>query len=91
MALLYVATAIGYFLNYEVLHFAYHTPATSSLARLPGMRRLRRLHTLHHRPSLMQDYNFNITYPIGDVLFGTLYRETTDAADAGSVIDLPPG
>ncbi len=39
------------------------------------MDRLRRLHTLHHRPSLMQTRNFNITYPIGDWLFGTLYRE----------------
>jgi sterol desaturase/sphingolipid hydroxylase (fatty acid hydroxylase superfamily) len=38
------------------------------------MGRLRQLHTLHHRPELMQTHNFNITYPIGDWLFGTLYR-----------------
>ena len=74
-ALLFVATAVGYFLNYEVLHFAYHTPSDSRIARLPFMGRLRRLHTLHHRPSLMQRYNYNITYPIGDWLFGTLYRD----------------
>ncbi len=74
VALLFVATAVGYFLNYELLHFAYHAPANTILARLPLMERLRRLHTLHHRPELMQRYNFNITYPIGDWLFGTLYR-----------------
>ncbi len=74
VALLFVATAVTYFLNYEVLHFSYHAPADAWIARLPLMDRLRRLHTLHHRPELMQRYNFNITYPIGDRLFGTLYR-----------------
>ena len=38
------------------------------------MKRLRWLHTTHHDPVLMQRYNFNITYPIGDWVFGTLYR-----------------
>lgn len=89
VALLYVATAIGYFLNYEVLHFAYHTPADAWLARLPLMSRLRRLHTLHHRPSLMQHYNFNITYPIGDLLFGTLYRDARTPAADEEMIERP--
>lgn len=75
VALLFVATAVAYFLNYEILHFAYHAPQGSVLSRMPMMGRLRRLHTLHHRPELMQRYNFNITYPIGDRLFGTLYRD----------------
>jgi len=75
VALLFVTTAVAYFLNYELLHFAYHAPSGSWIARLPLMDRLRRLHTLHHRPELMQRYNFNITYPIADWLFGTLYRQ----------------
>jgi len=75
VAWLFVITAVAYFLNYELLHFAYHTAPESSVSRLPFMSRLRRLHTHHHRQSLMQHYNFNITYPIGDLLFGTLYRE----------------
>jgi len=74
-ALLFVATAIAYFLNYELLHFAYHTSQNSWAARIPFMARLRRLHTLHHRQSLMQHYNFNITYPICDRIFGTLYKD----------------
>ncbi len=78
VALLFVITAVAYFLNYELLHFAYHAAPESWLSRLPLMERLRRLHTLHHRPSLMQRCNFNITYPVGDVLFGTLYRQPTD-------------
>lgn len=74
VAYLFVATTLGYFLNYELLHFAYHLPEDSAVQRLPFMARLRRLHLDHHRPELMSRYNFNITYPIGDALFGTLYR-----------------
>jgi hypothetical protein len=62
---LFAATALAYFLNYEVLHLVYH---------LPFVGRLRRLHQDHHDPRLMAQYNFNITYPIGDRLFGTRYR-----------------
>ncbi|MFC6634762.1 sterol desaturase family protein [Microbulbifer taiwanensis] len=74
VAWLYAATVFGYFLNYELLHFGYHMDKDSWVGRLPGMATLRRLHTRHHDPRLMQCYNFNITYPIGDWLFGTLYR-----------------
>lgn len=75
VAWLFVATAVAYFLNYEVLHLSYHLPEASRLGRLPVVRRLKRLHQLHHDPRLMAHYNFNITYPIGDLLFGTLWRE----------------
>lgn len=71
---LFVATAILYFLNYELLHFAYHMSSASWVGRLPFIRRLRKHHIVHHDPSLMTSYNFNITYPICDALFGTLYR-----------------
>ena len=89
VALLFVATAVAYFLNYELLHFAYHADPDSRLARLPLMDRLRRLHTLHHRPSLMQKRNFNITYPIGDWLFGTLHREDPAEQTTGRDADAP--
>ncbi|MDH3647501.1 MAG: fatty acid hydroxylase family protein [Gammaproteobacteria bacterium] len=74
VALLFIAVAVAYFLNYELLHFAYHAGPDSWIARLPLLGRLRRLHQTHHRPELMTRYNFNITYPIGDFFFGTLYR-----------------
>ena len=40
----------------------------------PGIQALRKLHLLHHRPDRMTQKNFNITYPVGDLLFGTLDR-----------------
>lgn len=70
---LFVLTAILYFLNYEVLHFAYHTDLDSWLGRLPFVSELRKHHIIHHNKSLMLRCNFNITYPICDRLFGTYY------------------
>ena len=72
---LFVLTAILYFLNYELLHFAYHCEPRSWIGRLPLVRSLRQHHVAHHDKRLMTKYNFNITYPIGDLLFGTRYRE----------------
>ena len=76
---LFVLTAVLYFLNYELLHFAYHTAPDSWLGRLSLIRSLRQHHIAHHNKQLMTQYNFNITYPICDYLFGTLYRRGKDA------------
>ena len=86
VAWLFVASGIFYFLNYEVLHLAYHLPEAHPLARIGLVRKLRWLHTLHHDPRLMARHNFNISYPVCDWLFGTLVN-----ADAGgSVRDSRP-
>ena len=71
---LYLATAMGYFISYEWLHWSYHLPPESWISRLPVVRVLRRHHQAHHDLGLMQRWNFNITFPICDALFGTLYR-----------------
>jgi hypothetical protein len=72
---LFVFTAILYYLNYELLHFSYHVDPKSWLGRLQLIRRLRERHVAHHNKALMSHYNFNITYPICDRLFGTLYLD----------------
>jgi hypothetical protein len=71
---LFAITGLLYFLNYEYLHLAYHLPEAHWVSRLPFMARLKRLHTLHHDQAQMAHSNFNITYPVGDWLFGTLRR-----------------
>lgn len=72
VAWLFVATGLGYFLMYELLHLAWHAPAGSRVARLALVRWMGRLHRRHHDPALMTRCNFNITWPICDLLFGTL-------------------
>ena len=72
---LFAIVAVGYFLLYEWLHFAYHQPERSLVGRLPVVAALRRHHQAHHDPALMARWNFNITFPIGDLLFGTIYGD----------------
>lgn len=90
VAWLFVATSLGYFLNYEFLHLAYHLSPAHPLARLPLLGRLKRLHQAHHDPRLMAHCNFNITYPIGDAIFGTLRKAArTGAGVTGSANSVP--
>jgi Fatty acid hydroxylase len=70
---LMVATMMSYFLTYEWLHFAYHLDERSLLGRLPVLAILRRHHMAHHDQALMGRWNFNITFPICDYVFGTKY------------------
>lgn len=74
VAWLFALTGAAYFLNYEVLHFSYHLPPAHPVSRLPIVRWLRQHHTAHHDPTLMAHHNFNITYPIADAVFGSIYR-----------------
>lgn len=71
VACLFVATAVGYYFNYEILHFVYHLDEDHWIARLPGVKGLRLQHLHHHNPRFMKNYNFNITYPICDLIFRT--------------------
>lgn len=71
---LFLATAMAYFLNYEWLHLLYHMPETSFFSRLLPVAGLRRHHREHHDMRLMARYNFNITYPLCDWIFGTRHR-----------------
>jgi sterol desaturase/sphingolipid hydroxylase (fatty acid hydroxylase superfamily) len=71
---LFAIVAVGYFLTYEWLHFVYHLPPDTRLGRLGFVAALRAHHQAHHDPSLMADWNFNITFPIADRVLGTYYR-----------------
>ena len=73
VALLYVATAMAYLWSYECLHLCYHLPEEGWAGRSALLGRLRAHHRTHHDPMLMGAWNFNITFPICDRLFGTRY------------------
>jgi len=73
-AMLFVATAVGYFLLYEWLHFCHHMPEHGAFARSWLLRRLRAHHQAHHDLARMRSGNFNITFPLCDWLFGTIIR-----------------
>ncbi len=73
VAWLFVAVAIGYFLTYEWLHFAYHLDERSFVGGSAALRGLRRHHRRHHDKALMGRWNFNVTFPIADLVFGTFW------------------
>lgn len=73
---LFVATVLSYFAIYEILHTLYHVNESAWIYKIPILRAMRKLHQNHHRLDLMNQYNFNITFPIGDLIFGTYYRAT---------------
>jgi hypothetical protein len=74
MAALFVATCAVYVVSYEWLHLSYHLPPDSFVGRLAMVRWLRHHHATHHRHDLMQKWNFNVSFPIWDLVRGTYYR-----------------
>jgi len=74
ISFLFVITAFSYFACYEILHTIYHLPENHWCYRFKILKVMRQLHKDHHQVKLMSRYNFNITFPIGDLLFGTFYR-----------------
>ena len=76
VALLWVATSMGYVVAYEWLHLAYHLPAGNRIGESRVVRWLRAHHGQHHVPELMQRWNFNVTIPLADWALGTTHPAT---------------
>ncbi len=74
LAALFVMSAMFYVLSYEWLHLSYHLPADSFIGRRSIIRKLRRHHATHHRPELMQKWNFNVNVPLWDWVRGTIWK-----------------
>jgi sterol desaturase/sphingolipid hydroxylase (fatty acid hydroxylase superfamily) len=83
LALLFMATGMGYVVSYEWLHLAYHLPVDSFFGRLKLVAMLRRHHATHHDPELMQKWNFNVTVPLWDLVRGTIYKASSESEQAG--------
>jgi sterol desaturase/sphingolipid hydroxylase (fatty acid hydroxylase superfamily) len=81
--LVLVSSAL-YVVLYEVTHFLYHLPETNWLTRSRLVGFLREHHRRHHDPRLMQKWNFNVTVPLFDVLFGTRISDARYRAFAGA-------
>lgn len=71
---IYLAVAGSYMTFYELTHLAYHLPRANPVGRLPIVAALKRHHAKHHDPALMQDWNFNVSIPIFDWVFRTMWK-----------------
>ena len=74
VAVLWFVTAVGYAVGYEWLHLSYHLSPQSAVGGLSLVKWLRKHHSIHHDPRLMQTTNFNVTVPLWDWLLGTSNR-----------------
>jgi hypothetical protein len=72
----FLATSATYMVSYELLHLAYHLPENHPIAQNAIMKKLRRHHAIHHDPSRMKNWNFNVSLPFFDWLLGTIAPET---------------
>ncbi len=71
VALLGAGALAVHFVLYEGLHLVAHLPDAHWVAGHPLLASARRRHARHHGAPLE---NFNVTFPLGDWLFGTLRR-----------------
>jgi hypothetical protein len=72
---LFGASALAYYLLYEWLHMLHHWPRDSWLGRRRLIAWLRHPHQLHHDPSVMTKGNFNVSFPLADVIFRSTLTE----------------
>jgi Fatty acid hydroxylase superfamily len=78
LAGVFLVASVSYFLIYETIHTLHHLrPAT--LARIPAgssrtVAALRRHHHHHHQVEHMAHVNFNVTFPLADLVCGTYQR-----------------
>lgn len=71
VGLVFLASAVAYYLVYEWLHTLHHWPRTSWLGRRRVVTWLRRHHEAHHDPRRMIHGNWNVSFPLCDWLLGT--------------------
>ncbi len=55
------------------IHLEMHKPAGRAFAKWDVFKRVARHHFLHHR---YPDKNFNVAFPVGDYIFGTVAKPT---------------
>ncbi len=73
VALVPMAGSIAYYLFYEWIHLAHHTPAYQPKTRMGAA--LRDAHMRHHFHN--ENYNWGITNALGDLMLGT-WKHMTD-------------
>ena len=77
VGLLFYACAMSYYILYELTHFSTHLPVGHWLLKLPYFKGALQRHRLHHNSRLMREWNFNVSLPLFDWIFGTLHPDTT--------------
>ena len=54
---------------YEWMHLSFHTPKDHWVNGIPAISWMRCHHTIHHQKAIMTKVNFNIVFPLSDIIF----------------------
>lgn len=76
LAHVFGACTAGYFLLYELFHWASHKPADHFVMKIKWFDYMREHHRIHHNTRFMSRYNFCIVYPMMDIIMGTKFTGT---------------
>jgi len=68
---LFICTTTSFYLLYEIMHFCCHVKDNIIVRNFPFINTIRRHHAAHHNKNIMMSCNMNLTFPLGDWLFGT--------------------
>lgn len=68
---LIIATTTAAYMIYEFMHFCCHVDENWFVRYCPFINTIRRHHTAHHDPSIMMNWNMNLTFPVADWMFRT--------------------
>ncbi len=68
---LIMATAIGSYMFYELLHLLCHCGDNWFVRNCPIVNTSRRHHLAHHDPAIMMEVNMSIVFPFWDWVYGT--------------------
>lgn len=69
--ILFFITAMSYYLVYELTHLYCHLPPDRWWGNIPYFRSCRRRHRRHHNSKIMRTKDFNVSFPLMDILFRT--------------------
>lgn len=83
LAWLFLASALAYYLVYEWLHTLHHLPAESWIGRRWLVAVLRRHHWRHHDPARMTEGNFNVSFPLADLILRSTLAEKASEEPSG--------
>jgi len=72
---------------YEWMHLSFHTPKAHWVNRIPWVYWMRHHHTIHHQKTIMCKVNFNIVFPLCDVIFKSIPKNDRQFFDNQNNID----
>lgn len=71
ISVLFFSTIIFYYFFHEICHLVSHVSDSNFLLKIKFFEKIKKRHKIHHNTKMMREKNFNISFPMMDILFKT--------------------